>query len=411
VSNSNVAFIYWGKRGGMCRFTLEAARTASAIGGVNACFSISTGNESFHGFRDFASSVFAADTFDTAAGALLKAPQMMLLRRKLLSWLTERNVKLVVVLMPHVWTPLMATAVKRLGMQYAVVFHDGKPHPGDSSGLVFKWLLNDAKMADAVFTLSPWVKQELVNRGAAPAERIKSLFMPDVSYPAPAVAAGRRRKPGQPLRILFFGRLLRYKGLPLFVEAMEILTAIGTPIEISVYGDGDLRQVSARLRKLGAVVVNRWISDDEVGLALATHDVAVLTHIEASQSGTIAAAMGAGLPVVTTPVGGLVDQVRSRGGGLIAARTDARAVADCLRAMADDHALYNRIVGQIGSAGSFSIAHFLSDVVRSAETDPGLSRPRAAAVPTGHMARSLGASGAGRRAANVVERAEVVPER
>jgi glycosyltransferase involved in cell wall biosynthesis len=114
---------------------------------------------------------------------------------------------------------------------------------------------------------------------------------------------------------------------------------------------------------LGAVVINRWLTDGELGQLLVSHDAVVLTHTEASQSGIISAALGAGLPVVTTPAGGLAEQVQSRGGGLVSERIDAQAVADCVRKLALDCTLYNRIVDRIGCSAIFSMKEFLRELI------------------------------------------------
>jgi glycosyltransferase involved in cell wall biosynthesis len=251
-------------------------------------------------------------------------------------------------------------------MHYAVIVHDAKPHPGDPTGLVYKWVLIDAGAADTVVTLGGFVRNELIRRGVASPERIKTVFMPDIVFPGarPHTAAKvRRREAGPPLRVLYFGRMMQYKGLPLFVEAMERLIAGGVPVEISVCGEGHMDGMSMRLANLGAVVINRWLTDDEVGQLLACHDVVVLTHVEASQSGVISAAMGAGLPVVTTPAGGLAEQVRPRGIGLVSDSIDAQSVADCVGALALDCSLYNAIVDRIGASATFSMTQFLSELV------------------------------------------------
>jgi glycosyltransferase involved in cell wall biosynthesis len=370
---SDVAFIYWGRRGAMCRLTLEAARAARAFHDLNVHFSISTTNQLYPEFRQFGDAVFPVDTFRSAPDVLLKAFSIFDVRRKLVRWLKERGVKSVVVLMPHLWTPLVADAVKREGIHYAVIIHDAKPHPGDPTGSLMSWLLRDASAADTVFTLSNWVASQLVDQGTVRAERIKTLFMPDDLLPTVGRAPLKgRRTSGQPLRILFFGRLLRYKGLDLFVDAMEILAAERIPIKISVCGEGGLGRLSSRLVKLGAEVINRWLSDVEVGQMLVSHDLMVLTHTEASQSGGIAAALGAGVPVVTTPVGGLAEQVRSRGAGLVAEKVDARSIADCIRALAFDPARYDAIVDQISSTdGCFSVARFMRELVAALPSQRG----------------------------------------
>jgi len=144
----------------------------------------------------------------------------------------------------------------------------------------------------------------------------------------------------RPLRLLFFGRMMDYKGLPLFVAALDELRTKGLIIDVTVAGEGDLKGQQQRLDSLGVAVVNRWLRDDELSSLLATHDAVVLTHIEASQSGCAAAALGSGLPVIATPVGGLVEQIIHEVNGLVAQRVDAAAVARQIARMATEPALY-----------------------------------------------------------------------
>jgi glycosyltransferase involved in cell wall biosynthesis len=376
----NLALIYWGRRG-FSRFTLEAVRTAREIG-LTAYCSVSTSNEIYPEFQRLGGAVFPVATFQACAGALLGAARLVEIRRKLVDWLADRQVRLVITLMPHVWTPLISPAIKRRGMHYAAVIHDVKAHPGDPTGLVTSWLLTEARTADTVITLSRFVRDQLLAR-RVPAERIRTLFFPDLAFPAKPHTANRmrRRRPDQPLRILYFGRLLAYKGLPIFVETMEILAARGIPIELSVCGEGDLNGMASRLAQLGAMVVNRWLTDAEIGDLLACHDAAVLTHFEASQSGLISAALGAGIPIVTTPVGALPDQVRSRGAGLVADRVDAATIADCIERLALDWALYHRIVDQIRKSARFSMAQFLRELVGAIP----LTKERMSLEPVGRV--------------------------
>src|SRR4029078_13439254 len=153
---ANVAFIYWGRRG-FSRFTLEAARAAREVG-MNAFFSVSTSNEHFSEFRQLGD-IFPVDTFRTAPGALLNLPHVLEIRRTLVDWLVERQIELVINLMPHVWTPLISCGLGRQGIHYSVVIHSAEPHPGDPTSMVFKWLLTDARTADCVVTLSGFVRK------------------------------------------------------------------------------------------------------------------------------------------------------------------------------------------------------------------------------------------------------------
>jgi glycosyltransferase involved in cell wall biosynthesis len=364
VTETGIAFIYWGRRG-FTRFTLEAAHAARDMG-LNAYFSISTSNDLFDEFRQFGDSIFPVQTFDSSIGAAFATPRVLSLRNDITDWLVERRVKAVINLMPHIWSPLVSGAFRKQGIHHAVVIHDAKPHPGDRTGLVCKWLLTDAMSADTVFTLGGFVRSELIRRGIASAERIKAAFMPDLVFPSATshcIRKAPRNGKSSPLRLLYFGRMLRYKALPLLVDALEILAAKRISVEVTVCGEGDLQGMSARLERLGACIVNKWLTDEEIGQLLTGHDAVVLTHLEASQSGLVSAASGAGLPVVVTPVGGLVGQVQERGIGLVASAVSADAISKCIASLAQDHVLYNSIVDRIGRSTEFSMTQFLRSLV------------------------------------------------
>ena len=195
------------------------------------------------------------------------------------------------------------------------------------------------------------------------------LFHPDLSY-APKLPNSDGT--GGPLRVLFFGRILPYKGLSTFVSAMELLKRAGLPIEIGVFGAGDLGRDRARLEQLGAEINNRWLDAAEIAKILGRYDVLVVSHTKASQSGVIAAAHGAGLPVVATPVGGLVEQIIPEVTGLITADTGAEAIAAAVRRLVVNRSLFDRIRRNIkDTAGRRSMERFFSELWRIAQTAPG----------------------------------------
>ena len=47
-------------------------------------------------------------------------------------------------------------------------------------------------------------------------------------------------RPHVPLRVLFLGRIMAYKGLPLLIEAVEKLRTEGMPVSLGVAGEGDI---------------------------------------------------------------------------------------------------------------------------------------------------------------------------
>jgi len=348
-------FIYWGRRGYLSALVLELAKVSDG----KALFSVSRQNELFDQIRSSGASILPVDTFNRSFGAVSSLFRLSQIRRELLAAIEEHGVGKVVVLIPHVWTPMIADCIRNTGAQYVVLVHDATNHPGDATALVNRWLLRDALKADEVVTLSGYVNSALIARFPQLQGRTSSLFLPVIRSSAVNGHAVSRRPKG----FLFFGRLLAYKGLPLFIEACELLRARGAEFRIGVAGEGNLGELSGRLAALNAVVTNRWIAHDEVAAILSQYDCMVLSNVEASQSGVVALAHGFGIPVAATPVGGLTEQIRHRCSGLIARDVSATALADAMELFITDADLRRRLSeGVATTQNEFSVAHFFQKI-------------------------------------------------
>lgn len=275
--------------------------------------------------------------------------------------LSARPPGCVVTLMPHIWSPLMSPRIRRLGVRYATIIHDAVPHPGDPTAWATSWLLRDVDSADVVVSLSRTVADEIARRRPSASERTVTLFHPDLQCGSSLVE--RRFDSSRPLRILFFGRIMAYKGLPLLIEAVEMLRGEGHAIHLGVAGRGRLRGLTKRLAALDAEVLNDWLSDAELAGLLARYDVMACSHIEASQSGVAALAFGNAMPVVATPVGGITEQVVGRN-GIVSAAPTARAFADGIRRLIVEPGLYDRLSqGIADTRNERSMDHFLERIV------------------------------------------------
>jgi glycosyltransferase involved in cell wall biosynthesis len=337
---TRVAFLYLGRRGALGRFVLELTAAATEFERVETTIAVSRANACTPKLMGITDRVLALDTFRRATPFAIVS-SFLTVRGHLLNRLERERPSAVVTLMPHIWTPLLAPAIKSLGIRYVTVIHDAVSHPGDPTGMVTPWLVREARLADLVVTLSRTVADRLISARKAPPDRVLPLFHPDLTFGTPPFA--RTRQPGRPLRLLFFGRILPYKGLPLLIDAVEMLRSEGIIVELGVAGLGKIGADWRRLKALGAEVTNRWIEDDEIGPLLARYDAIALSHIEASQSGVAAAAFGNCMPVVGMPVGGIAEQVIDGRTGVMAHRANARSFADAVHRLAVDLPLYQRI--------------------------------------------------------------------
>lgn len=365
-----IMFLYWGRRGAGPRLTHDLYREALLDGEIRPTLSVSRQSENFADYRNFADRVFAVDTFSHGVGAVSGLWRVPFLSAALARRIKADRIDAVVCPMPHLWNPLVIPAIRRTGARYVTVIHDASAHPGDETGMASYLTQLEARRADLVVTLSNTVRERLIAGGKVPAERIVGLFLPDLSY-ATEHAAGTPA-PGEPYRFLFLGRIRRYKGLGLLVEAFEQLREQGMNVQLSVCGEGPIEPYRERLQALGAKIVNRWLSDAEIAEQLGCHHAVVLSHIEASQSGVAAAAFGAGLPVIATPVGGLAEQVTHRVNGLLADAVTPTALAAAIAELVSDPALIVSLRKNIQSNEGRSMRAFLQKLVQAIRT----SQPR-----------------------------------
>jgi glycosyltransferase involved in cell wall biosynthesis len=200
--------------------------------------------------------------------------------------------------MPGPLDLLMVAVLRVLGARVVVVVHDAERHLGDGYPLqmVLQRLL--CRCADRVAVLTAHVGDRLTVQGFG--GKLVGFRHPPFAFAMPHRVPGRRR-------LLFFGRLLPYKGLDLLASALALG---GLDVVVRVVGLGPETAVLGALRACpGVTVENGWVPEAEIGALLAWSDAVILPYREASQSGVVAAAIAAGRPVIATRVGGLEEQL------------------------------------------------------------------------------------------------------
>ncbi len=362
---SRVMFVYLGRRG-LSRFAYDVARAGLADKAMAASIMVSRQNELYSAFSDLGEAHLAVDTFNSNPGAILQAWRIPLIRRQLRQHLRSVRPQVVIELMPHVWSSFIAPVIKAAGVRYVPIIHDASSHPGDYRSASIEWLTSRSlRQADRILTLSGTVAGRIKATRLGLRTEIMPLFHPDLDF------GGRHGlgppQLGEPMRLAFFGRIMPYKGLPLFLDMIDELRGQGIAVEVGVFGEGDLGACRARLEAMGAQVINRWLTEAEIGALLPLYHAIVLSHVEASQSGVAATAFGIGLPVIATPVGGIIEQVEDKMTGVLAARADASALAEAAKRLLLDPGLYQLIRhNSVAFDGDRSMARFVKECVSHA---------------------------------------------
>jgi glycosyltransferase involved in cell wall biosynthesis len=316
----------WGRRGAGPRFAAALADGLRCLPGTEVVLSLSTGAEILRA-SDPPECRFPMSTYSGVAGLTaqwLRAPWVV---ARLARRLKALDSHVAICAMPGPLDLMLLAALRWIDVPAVVIVHDADPHPGDATPFLMFLQRRLLRRADAVAALSRHVERRLGQQRIVDPDRLFVISLPPFVFGPPPPPP---RAHGGPLRLLCFGRLLPYKGLDILAGAVRRLAA-RPKWELRVVGNGPESTDLAALRALAGVTVeNRWVPEDEIGALIAWCDVLVLPYREASQSGIAPAMLAAGRHVVSTRVGGLVEQLDGEALATLC-EPDPASLADALR--------------------------------------------------------------------------------
>ena len=224
--------------------------------------------------------------------------------------------------------PLLLPLYPLLARMNAVVtLHDARSHEGERlakrlfhrlhlrlvRAFIPKIVVHSSAIRDA---LPPWLPRERIH------------IVPHVNFNHWALRPAAL-PPAEPVTVLFFGRILAYKGLDVLLESFRLLDA--KHFHLIVAGEGEMPPVTG-----GNIEVrNRFVSDEEMAQLFQRAHLVALPYRAASQSGVAHMAFAFGKPVVSTRVGALPDVVRDGETGLLVTPGSAPELAAALEKLAD----------------------------------------------------------------------------
>lgn len=146
-------------------------------------------------------------------------------------------------------------------------------------------------------------------------------------------------------QILFFGRIVKYKGLDILLKSVPMLRKALPDYKVIVAGSGDISEYTDLLKECGDYVVvdNRQIPDDVVARYYQKAEIIAMPYIEASQSGILATAYAFQKPVVVTKVGSLPEVVDDGKTGLLIEPNDPVALAEAIIKLASNKELREKM--------------------------------------------------------------------
>jgi glycosyltransferase involved in cell wall biosynthesis len=174
--------------------------------------------------------------------------------------------------------------------------------------------------------------------------------------PAAVIPHGDERVFGDPPpatdeeRILFFGDWRKVKGMPLLMDAFDVLAERRPSVRLTIAGRPALQDIDPELIRRWAAghgervkVIDHYVPIEDVPSVFAEARVVATPYFVGYQSGVIHLAMTMGRAVVATDVGDLGSAVVDQETGLVIPPEDAGLLADALERVVSDAELANRM--------------------------------------------------------------------
>lgn len=312
MSDINILFLFWGRKGGGAKYSYEISRELSERQDVNLFLSVSNQCDLIQQFRELNCPGLYIDTYESVPGFLNSwLIQRKKYQEKLHDYLRKNRIDVIIIGMDFFWGSVIYKAAKSAGARTIYVVHEPKPHPREPffMGLVKRKTLKTLiKGADHLVTLTGYVKKKLKNMYSLDDSKISIIPHGIFSY---YDASEKRRLPQKgTVVLLYFGAITYYKGLDILLEAYKILMEKYEFITLEIWGSGDISEYQELMSDLERVTIeNRWIDESEVEEIFQRSHICVLPYRDVSQSGILGAASQAALPVVACPAEGLKEQM------------------------------------------------------------------------------------------------------
>ena len=127
---------------------------------------------------------------------------------------------------------------------------------------------------------------------------------------------------------LFMGRLGKRKGV---FDIFEAAKSVCGDVVINLYGDGEIDKSLAPEN----VKIHGWVSGEEKDKIFRNSDVLLLPSYNEGLPISILEAMSYGMPIISTPVGGIVEAVENNVNGFIVNCGDTSDLAEKINALCD----------------------------------------------------------------------------
>lgn len=203
----------------------------------------------------------------------------------------------------HYWNVVFVLTFKLFNRKAVSTVHDGIPHTGDGNWWE-KWInYATLKSSSQLIFLTEHVKNYLVSKVGLKSE---CTVIPHGLLEVNGAEVHDREFHSE-VRVLFLGRVCHYKGVDLLLNAIPLMNQdrLG---KVVIAGEVSESQKHLKETLLNVEWLDKWLSEEEMARELNLADILILPYREATQSGVITIGLQLELPIISTNLGGLIEQ-------------------------------------------------------------------------------------------------------
>ena len=331
IDRIKVATVYLGRMGGAPIYALSMAKALDKL--CEQRVFLSSSIENAEKWKESELNCSFYETFDSNMQALLSlilSKNLYTLKRDIIDF--EPDV--IYYPMSHLWDYRISRTVKReLGKAIVVeTVHDPLMHSGEKllRRLADGQFNKAIRASDKCVILSSVFRKIMASRYGFNTQDILVLphgvFDYYTQFDGQDSGIPKRAR----FRIGFVGRISRYKGVDLLLEAFKGLWK-EHDAELLIAGSGAVaeseKQIIEQLPEERITVINRWLTHQEIAKYICSTDILVCAYRDGTQSGVASAAYALGVPVIVSDSGGLPEQAGYGEYALVVKAGDSKSLA------------------------------------------------------------------------------------
>src|SRR3989344_9134034 len=238
-----------------------------------------------------------------------------------------------------------------------------------------KWLYRlaerrSARYKHALIFISAFDRLTSASLGLSSRQQLVTIHN-GVNPPALLPQPQARQALGLPVDKIIIGSIANFyptKGLATLVRAVGIISQRQPMLHLALIGDGIERPaLEAEIKRLGlADRVALCGQRPQPGQYLGAFDIYVCSSVKEGFPFSILEAMAAGLPIVSTNVGGILEMITNSATGVLVEPKDPQAMADAITSLLSDQIQVDRLGRQAQQAvrEKFSLERMIKETTK-----------------------------------------------